>query len=390
VSFDAARRAGLEDGRQQLLLGRAQSASTVVASSKDAEQPAAGCDNAARVRGAPQEQLGDAVPIVDSPPLHDDEPPEHDSLHADKRRGLLRRHPLVWVVGLGLLLLTGAGYLYWDNVSHFESTDDSFIAARQFAIQPKVPGYITALPVTDNQHVVAGGVIARIDDRDYRIALDQAEAQLAHDRAVLQQAQRNLDRYQSLAETNSIAQQQVDDQTYLVAQDKAMVVLDQAKVDAAQLNLSNTIVTAAQPGRIVNLTAAVGQYAPAGTTLTMFVPDKTWVTANFKETQLGAMRPGQPVSLSIDAYPNRTIHGHVASIQSGSGPAFSLLPPENATGNWVKVVQRVPVKITMDDPPSNLALGPGMSVEVAVRVNPHPSLYQQLKGWFAARLGNRS
>jgi membrane fusion protein (multidrug efflux system) len=94
--------------------------------------------------------------------------------------------------------------------------------------------------------------------------------------------------------------------------------------------------------------------------------------------------------LSIDAYPDRTIHGHVASVQSGSGPAFSLLPPQNATGNWVKVVQRVPVKITMDDPPSNVALGPGMSVKVRVRVNPNPPLYERLKGWFDVRLGHRS
>jgi membrane fusion protein (multidrug efflux system) len=112
----------------------------------------------------------------------------------------------------------------------------------------------------------------------------------------------------------------------------------------------------------------------------MFVPDETWVTANFKETQLDAMRPGQPVTLTIDAYPDR-IRGHVASVQPGSGPAFSLLPPENATGNWVKIVQRVPVKIVMDDPPTNVALGPGMSVETTVRVNPSPSLYERLGGW---------
>lgn len=388
MSFDAASPAGVQNARE-LLLARVQPPSTVLASS-DTEQPPAGWEALVHSRGAPQEQPGDTAPIFDSPPLHDDQPPEHDTLRPDKPRGLLRRHALMCVIGLVLFLATGAGYLYWDNASHFEWTDDSFIAARQFAIQPKVPGYITAVPVTDNQHVTSGGVIARIDDRDYRVALDQAEALLAHDRAVLEQAKRNLDRYQSLAETNSIPQQQVDDQTYLVAQSKATVAFDQAKVDAAQLDLSHTSITVAQSGRIVNLTAAVGQYAAAGTTLTMFVPDTTWVTANFKETQLGAMRRGQPVSLSIDAYPHRTIHGHVASVQSGSGPAFSLLPPQNATGNWVKVVQRVPVKITMDDPPSNLALGPGMSVKVTVRVNPNPPLYQQLKGWFDARLGNRS
>jgi membrane fusion protein (multidrug efflux system) len=113
----------------------------------------------------------------------------------------------------------------------------------------------------------------------------------------------------------------------------------------------------------------------------MFVPDDIWVWANFKETQLDAMRPGQKATINIDAYPERTIRGHVASVQPGSGTAFSLLPVENATGNWVKIVQRVPVKIVMDNPPTDVALGPGMSVEVSVRVNPHPSLCQRLLGW---------
>jgi membrane fusion protein (multidrug efflux system) len=277
--------------------------------------------------------------------------------------------------------IAAGGYLYWDYTRHFESTDDAVIAARTFSIQPKVAGYIIAVPVTDDQHVAAGGLIARIDDRDYRAALDQAKGQLGHDQALLDQAQRNLGRYQTLAKTNSIAQQQVDDQGYLVEQDKATVALDQANVDAAQLNLSHTAVTADQAGRVVNLTAAVGQFAQAGTTLTNFVPNEIWVTANFKETQLDAMRPGQAVTLTIDAYPDRAIRGHVASIQSGSGPAFSLLPPENATGNWVKIVQRVPVKIIMDNPPTDVAPGPGMSVDVSVRVNPSPSLYERLRGW---------
>jgi membrane fusion protein (multidrug efflux system) len=110
----------------------------------------------------------------------------------------------------------------------------------------------------------------------------------------------------------------------------------------------------------------------------MFVPDEVWVTANFKETQLDAMRPGQPVTLAIDAYPERTIRGHVASVQPGSGTAFSLLPAQNATGNYVKIVQRVPVKVVMDNPPTDVAVGPGMSVVPTVRVNPAPSIYERL------------
>ena len=181
--------------------------------------------------------------------------------------------------------------------------------------------------------------------------------------------------------TLKLAQRQIE---VLKAQrNSAVANLAQAKAqrDQAQLNLSYTTVTAAQPGRVVNLSAAVGQFAQPGTNLTMFVPDQIWVTANFKEIQLDRMRPGQPVTLKIDAYPERAIHGHVDSVQPGSGTAFSLLPAQNATGNYVKIVQRVPVKIVMDDPPTDVALGPGMSVVPTVRIDPTPSLFERLRGW---------
>ncbi len=152
-----------------------------------------------------------------------------------------------------------------------------------------------------------------------------------------------------------------------------------AQRDQARLNLSYTTVAAAQPGRVVQLSAAVGQYAQAGTALTMFVPDDIWVAANFKENQLDRMRPRQAVTLHIDAYPEHAVHGHVASVQPGSGTAFSLLPAENATGNYVKIVQRVPVKIVLDNPPTDVALGPGMSVVPGVRVDPTPSLAERLE-----------
>ncbi|WP_229191820.1 efflux RND transporter periplasmic adaptor subunit [Bradyrhizobium brasilense] len=139
-------------------------------------------------------------------------------------------------------------------------------------------------------------------------------------------------------------------------------------------------------GRVVSLSAAVGQFAQAGTNLTMFVPDQTWVTANFKEIQLDKMRPGEKVTMKIDAYPGRTIQGHVESVQPGSGTAFSLLPAQNATGNYVKIVQRVPVKIVMDNPPADVALGPGMSVVPTVRINPAPSLFERLEKSSLGRL----
>jgi membrane fusion protein (multidrug efflux system) len=176
-----------------------------------------------------------------------------------------------------------------------------------------------------------------------------------------------------------LAQRQVE--ALKAQRNSALASLAQAKdqSDQAQLNLAYTTVTAAQSGRVVNLGAAVGQFAQQGTDLTMFVPDQIWVIANFKETQLDAMRPGQPVTLNIDAYPERTIDGHVASVQPGSGTAFSLLPAENATGNYVKIVQRVPVKLVMEHPPTDVALSPGMPVVPTVRIDPAPSLYEQLR-----------
>lgn len=352
------------------------------------------------------------------------------------RGGILRRHKMRFAIGGATALIAlVAGGLYWDNARHYQSTDDAFIAARQFSISPKVSGYIASVPVTDNQHVGVGAVLAGIDPRDYQVALAKAQAEIASaqasiknydaqltvqqsqiesNRAQVEQAQASLtfaeqqaSRYGDLAKTGSgtiqNAQQyssqllqakatlQAAQANFKVAQqtlgtlqaqrDAAVASLAQANAqrDQAELNLSYTTVTAAQAGRVTNLSAATGQFAQAGTALAMFVPDEIWVTANYKETQLDQMRPGQSVSLQIDAYPGQTLSGYVASIQSGSGTAFSLLPPENATGNYVKVVQRVPVKIVIDNPPKDLALGPGMSVVPVVRVADAPSLYERLR-----------
>jgi membrane fusion protein (multidrug efflux system) len=374
-------------------------------------------------------------------PEREDQHVEHadDERRDEPRKGMPRRRPFAFVGGLILLFVAlPAGYLYWDYASHFESTDDAFIAARQFTIAPKVPGYLTAVPVTDNEHVVAGQVIARIDDRDYRNALAEAQAQVAEARAnienldaqiVVQQAQihanqaqvdqaqaalvfaqQQAKRYQELAATAlagtvqdaqryssglrqqqaavesaqatlALAQRQIEALQAQRASAVANLGLRKAQRDQAQLDLSHTIVTADQLDRVVQLSAAVGEFAQPGTNLTMFVPDDIWVLANFKETQLDYMRPRQRVTLEIDAYPERTIRAHVASVQPGSGTAFSLLPAQNATGNYVKIVQRVPVKLVMDDPPSDVALGPGMSVDPTVRVDPALSLLEWLEAW---------
>jgi membrane fusion protein, multidrug efflux system len=429
-----------ERGQGKLLLlehPRPLSVRTRGVAENDQTTAEAGKDSFRARAPRPQERPSGERRIVELP-QREDQLPEQDRKTGPEPRRRLPQRVFVFAIGLPLFAVAAAGsYLFWDNARHFETTDDAFIAARQFAIAPKVSGYVTAVPVTDNEHVAAGAVIARIDDRDYRVALAQAQAQVASAEANIQSidakfsvqqaqiaaneaqveqaqaalvfAQQQAARYQELAQRGSgsvqnaqqytsqlrqqedalasakatlkLAQRQVD--SLKAQRDSAAASLAQAKAqrDKAQLNLSYTTVTADQAGRVVNLSAAVGEFAQPGTSLAMFVPDTTWVTANFKETQLDNMRPGQPVTLEIDAYPERAVHGHVASIQPGSGPAFSLLPPENATGNYVKIVQRVPVKIIMDNPPANVALGPGMSVVPSVRVNPHPSLYEQLRAW---------
>ena len=341
---------------------------------------------------------------------------------------------------LSAALAGAAGYLYLDHAAHFQSTDDAFFAARQFSVAPKVAGYVAAVPVTDNQHVRSGDLIARLDDRDYRVAVAAAEAQvaaaeagvqtseaqtaaqqaqvaaaqaqLAQTQAALVFAGQQADRYHDLAQSGSgtvlnaqqsssqlaqqraavdaaratlnLAEKQVEALKAQRAASEASLGQARAGLDQARLNLSYTEVTTAQPGRVVGLSAAVGQLAQPGSALAMFVPDDIWVTANFKETQLDAMRPGQPVEVSVDAYPDRILHGHVASLQPGSGTAFSLLPAENATGNYVKIVQRVPVKVVIDDLPADVAIGPGMSVVPTVRTHSAPSLYERL----TAKLGS--
>jgi membrane fusion protein (multidrug efflux system) len=349
-----------------------------------------------------------------------------DDEDKEKKPGLIKRHPLWFVLGAVLLLLAAAGgYWYWLTFVHpYESTDDAFVDARQFAVSPKVAGYVTAVPVTDNQHVEAGTVLFQIDKRDYEVALQQARAQIQsaqaqiqgfdaqiqaqqgsiqeakaqveQAKAALQFARQDAARYQDLAQRGAGSVQQSQQSTSNLQQQQANVDRSNAAVTVAQrqigslqaqragaeaslaqarsqeaqarLNLGYTTVATAQAGRVVRLTGAVGQFAQAGQVLSMFVPDDIWVTANFKETQITDMRPGQSVDVEIDAYPDHKITGRVDSVQPGSGTAFSLLPAENATGNYVKVVQRVPVKITVESWPKDVSIGPGMSVVPTVRV----------------------
>jgi membrane fusion protein (multidrug efflux system) len=313
--------------------------------------------------------------------------------------------------------------VWWLNARHYESTDDAFIDTRTVQISAQVAAAIVDVPVTDNQLVEAGAVLVRLDDRDYvaqrdqakaqvdqarasvdnlmaqiatqRAKIDQADKQVAQAEAALTFAKQQADRYQQLATKGSGTVEQAQQYSSNLLQSQATLAATQANATAtekqipvleaqrdlangqlaqargtlaqAEANLSRTVITAPVAGRVNKLTAAKGGYAAVGQALMMFVPREVWVTANFKETQLDLMRPGQPVEIEIDAYPDRTFKGRVDSIQSGSGTAFSLLPAENATGNYVKIVQRVPVKIVFDNPPDVL-LGPGMSVVPTVKV----------------------
>jgi membrane fusion protein, multidrug efflux system len=335
----------------------------------------------------------------------------------------LKDHPVASaIVALILCVAIAGGVWWWLSTRDFETTDDAFIDGRPVSISALVAGQIVDVPVSDNELVSAGAVLARIDDRDYRASLGQADAQvdqakatIANSEAQLETQQARIDqsakqvteaqaalnfskdentRYQNLVQqgagtvqraqqassdlqgkqaaldaavaAQSEARKQIDVLRAQKAAGEAQVKQAEAQSAAATANLSRVALTAPVDGRVTRLTGAPGAYAAPGQTLMILVPTNLWVTANFKETQLADMRPGQPVGIEIDAF-GRNFPGHVDSLQAGSGTAFSLLPAENATGNYVKVVQRVPVKIVFDKPP-DVPIGPGMSVVPSVKV----------------------
>jgi membrane fusion protein (multidrug efflux system) len=322
-----------------------------------------------------------------------------------------------------VLCVIVAGIAWWLYARQYETTDDAFIDARTVSISSQVSGTIRELNVTDNQFVKAGTVMAQLDDAIYQAQLAQSQAQVEQTQANIANLDAQLDsqharidqankqvteaqgalafsqqeytRYMDLVKTGSgteqRAQQASSDLTQkqaalagaeanAVATQKQLAVLEtqrsaadaqlkaaQAGQRLAEINVQYTLIRAPVDGRVTKLSGNRGTYLQPGQSIMMFVPDELWVTANFKETQLDFMRPGQPVDISIDAFPDRTFGGHVDSLQSGSGTAFSLLPAENATGNYIKVVQRIPVKIVFDQK-ADVHLGPGMSVVPTVKV----------------------
>jgi membrane fusion protein (multidrug efflux system) len=273
------------------------------------------------------------------------------------------------LVAAALLAVAVFGTRYYLHARAFESTDDAFIQADVVPMSPKVASYVLRVHVDHNQHVREGELLVELDPRDFEADLRQARANLDAGRAELVRAGLEAKRLRSLVTQQAVSTQEVENATARERSARAQVEQLEAAVHQSELNLSYTKIFAPTTGRITRKQVEPGAYVQVGQTLFTIVPDVVWVVANFKENQLALMRPGQPVLIHVDAYPRAVFHGHVDSIQAGSGAAFSLLPPENATGNYVKVVQRVPVKILFDDPPDgDQVFGPGMSVVPEVQV----------------------
>jgi len=354
--------------------------------------------------------------------------PESDA--AAKKPSLFRK-PLFWIILIGVVaVVVIGGFLFWLDARQYESTDDAFVDAHIVRIAPIVAGTLKEVAELDNRHVQAGQLLAvisaagpeaQVSEADANVkqaeaqfeqsraqvaaaeaSRDQAAAQARAPLATAAKATQDLARYQALqrldpkavagqqldaaraqarstAADAAAARRQIDSAAAQVAVARRQVSAAQALVDARRAQVAQAKVTlgdnrlyAPVSGQVVNRQVNLGSYVGPGTQLMAIVPDHIWVTANFKETQLKLMKIGQPVTIKVDAYPDVQFKGHVDSVQRGAGQAFALLPPQNATGNYVKVVQRVPVRIEFDakdgPDPRQYPLGPGMSVVPTVKV----------------------
>jgi membrane fusion protein (multidrug efflux system) len=263
--------------------------------------------------------------------------------------------------------LVGAGSWWWQRSHGSTRTDDAYVGANTVQVAAEVPGVVAALHIENNQHVKAGQVLFELDRRPYVLALEKARAQLAQRRAEAENAGRNNSRNQQLVKRGFLSKQGAEAAQTQVATSQAAVQDAEATVAQAELDLERTRVAAAADGVVANLSLRPGSPVQARSPLFALIADEHfWVDANFKETQLHAIRPGQSARVKVDMYPGRVFHGVVESVSGGAGTAFSLLPPQNATGNWVKVTQRVPVRvrITDPDPQRPLRIGTTATVEV--------------------------
>ena len=306
-------------------------------------------------------------------------------------------------MGVAVILLIVGGFIIYD-VIHYQSTDDAYVETTTVQVAPKVSGEVVAVYITDNQFVKEGDIVAEIDDADYKIKLAQAEAR--YERALLNQknakanfsatnseiavAKKDLERYQNLYKAGAVSKQTLDNaqaqydraKARLTSAEEALLSSSKSKVadaeikelkalrDMAKLNLSYTKVRAPQSGTVSSRRVEKGMYVQTGAPLFVLVPENVWVVANFKENQLNGMKVGQPVEIKVDTYPNKVFKGKVDSIQRSSGAKSSLFPPENAVGSFVKIVQRIPVKIVFDEKidTDKYTIVPGMSVVPKVRI----------------------
>lgn len=308
--------------------------------------------------------------------------------------------------------------------THYQSTDDAFVEGRIISIAPRVSGPVTNLLIDDNQPVKKGELLLEIDPNDYRVALDQAKAKLAeaeaklkitdHDitknesnvsqavddtssaKSKLDFAQKDYKRYNDMYKTGVVSKQdydrsskelEVSTSNFQSSNNRANAMKSelkstiaksesvqaeikrlQAEVEQAELNLSYTKIYAPSDGLISSRTVEQGNYVQIGQPLFAIVPQQMWIVANFKENQLTNMHKGQKVTVSIDTYPGKKFKAHVDSIQRATGAKSSLFPPENAVGSYVKIVQRIPVKIVFDEDYSNYNIVPGMSVIPKVKI----------------------
>jgi membrane fusion protein (multidrug efflux system) len=314
-----------------------------------------------------------------------------------KKHGIIFK--LFWLIVLVAVVGVGGRYAIRYVVYHilYESTDDAFVEGHIVSVSPKVSGQITKVLVIDNQQVKKGDLLVTIDPCDYQAMVNvyqaalqvaQAEAQKAKAnisaaKAQNDRAQTDLKRYEQLKGDSSISKQELDRAGAAAASTQAelevavkqaeaadaRIVQAQADLRRAELELSYTKIYAPREGRVAQKHAEAGSFVAIGQPLMAVIPYDVWVIANFRETQLRTIHPGRKVTISVDAFADEKLMGRVDSIQAGTGARFSLLPPENATGNYVKVVQRVPVKITFDEPVERLKhLGLGMSVQPYVYV----------------------
>jgi membrane fusion protein, multidrug efflux system len=313
-----------------------------------------------------------------------------------RRRLTFKQLALVAFACVAAVSGSGYGYYWWTTGRFIESTDDAYVGGNVTPISPHIAGFVAEILVTDNQRVDAGQVLVRLDDRDARAAAEHAEAVLnqrtamlaslrakyALQQSAIQQAAADLDakvaqasfakldaeRYHTLALSDSGSRQNAERTRAQDQAARAAVASAQADLQTARLNLGYAEIRSPISGYVGNRAARVGAYVSQGTYLLTIVPAHgLWVDANFKEDQLARMQPGQSATIVADTLPGHVFHGHVLSLAPATGAVFSVIPPENATGNFTKIVQRVPVRIALDDEDASLGrIRPGLSTVATV------------------------